>query len=48
MPAPMAPPMSGASQKSHNWPSAPPPWNKATPVERAGLTEVLVTGMLIK
>src|SRR5688500_5485757 len=45
---PARPPTIGATQNSHNWASAPPPANSATPVERAGFTEVLVTGMLIR
>ena len=31
--------------KSQSWPTAPLPASKATAMERAGLTEVLVTGM---
>jgi hypothetical protein len=46
--APMMAPKIGASQKSHNWESAPPPTKIAGPVLRAGLTEVLVTGMLMR
>jgi hypothetical protein len=38
----------GATQKSHSCPIAQPPTNIAGPVLRAGFTEVLVTGMLIK
>jgi len=38
----------GASQNSHNCSRAQPPTNSAGPVERAGLTDVLVTGMLIR
>ncbi len=41
----MAAPAMGASQKSHSCASAQPPTNTAGPVERAGLTERLVTGM---
>ena len=37
--------MSGATQKSQSWPTAPVSAKKATAVERAGLTEVLVTGI---
>jgi hypothetical protein len=48
MSAPIAPPSSGATQNIHSWESAQPCTNKAGPVLRAGLTEVLVTGMLIK
>ena len=41
--------MRGATQNSQSWPRAQPPSAKgATPVERAGLTLVLVTGMLIR
>ena len=40
--------MKGATQNSQSCYTAPLPANKATPVERAGFTEVLVTGMLIK
>lgn len=43
----MAPTM-GATQNSHSWPRAQSPTKKATPVLRAGLTEVLVTGMLMR
>jgi hypothetical protein len=39
---------SGATQKSQSWPSAPVSAKKATAVERAGLTEVLVTGIEIR
>ena len=35
----------GATQNSQSWSSAHPPANKAGAVERAGLTEVLVTGI---
>jgi hypothetical protein len=42
----MAPAM-GATQNSHSCSSAQPPTNSAGPVERAGLTDVFVTGMLI-
>ena len=38
----------GASQKSQSCFRYTPPAKKATPVLRAGLTEVLVTGMLIR
>ena len=38
----------GATQKSRSWASAQPPTYTATPVLRAGLTEVLVTGIEIK
>ena len=40
--------MIGASQKSQSWESAQPPTKIAGPVLLAGLTEVLVTEMLIK
>ena len=40
--------MIGATQNSHNCCKAQPPWISAGPVARAGLTEVLVTGMLIR
>ena len=42
---PSAPPSSGASQNSQSWPIAQAPANSAGPVLRAGLTEVLVTGI---
>ncbi len=45
---PMMPPISGATQNSQSCPSAQPPANTATPVLRAGLTDVLVTGMEIR
>src|SRR5215469_12815542 len=38
----------GANQNNHSCASAQPPTNNAGPVLRAGFTEVLVTGMLIK
>ena len=38
----------GATQNSHSCSMAQPPANSATPVLRAGLTEVLVTGMLTR
>src|SRR6188472_3294100 len=41
-------PTIGASQNSHSCDSAQPPTNSAGPVLRAGLTEVLVTGMLTR
>jgi hypothetical protein len=37
--------MIGATQNSQSWPMASPPTNSAGPVERAGFTDVLVTGM---
>ena len=43
----MAPAM-GAAQNNHNCSMAHEPWKSATPVLRAGLTEVLVTGILIR
>src|SRR5215218_6086082 len=45
---PSAPPISGASQNSQSCAIAQPPTNSAGPVLRAGLTEVLVIGMLTK
>ncbi len=41
-------PRIGAIQKSQSWLSAQPPAKRAGPVLRAGLTEVLVTGMLMR
>ena len=38
----------GASQNNHNCATAQSPTNTATPVLRAGLTEVFVTGMLMR
>src|SRR6266849_9079962 len=38
-------PMIGATQNSQSWPMYSPPANRAGPVLRAGLTEVLVTGI---
>ena len=46
--APSTAPTIGATQNSHSWAIAQSPTYKATAVLRAGLTEVLVTGMLIK
>ena len=40
--------MMGANQKSQSCWRAQPPANRATPVLRAGFTEVLVTGMLMR
>ncbi len=40
--------MSGATQNSHSCAIAQPPTNRAGPVLRAGLTEVFVTGMLMR
>ena len=42
---PIAAPASGATQNSQSWCSASVVATKATPVDRAGLTEVLVTGI---
>ena len=39
---------SGARMNSHSWPMASQPANSAGPIERAGFTEVLVTGMLTR
>ena len=39
---------SGGGQNSHSWESAQPPTNNAWLVERAGLTDVLVTGIEIR
>ena len=44
----MIPPRIGASQNSQSCARAQPPTSKAGPVLRAGFTEVLVTGMLIR
>ena len=41
-------PTSGASQNSQSWAIYGPPANRAGPVLRAGLTEVLVTGIEIR
>ena len=41
----MAAPISGASQNTQSCAGAPLPLKNATPVERAGLTDVLDTGM---
>ena len=40
--------MSGAAQNSQSCETAQSPTNSATPVLRAGFTEVLVTGMLMR
>lgn len=45
---PKIPPIIGATQNTHSWSTAQVPWNNATAVLRAGFTEVLDTGMLIK
>jgi len=37
--------MRGATQNAQSWLNAPVSANSATPVERAGFTEVLLTGM---
>ena len=42
------PPIRGATQNSQSWWIAQPPATTATPVLRAGFTEVLVTGMLTR
>ena len=47
IPATTAPAI-GATQNSQSCCSAQPPTNSAGPVLRAGFTEVLVTGMLIR
>ncbi|GER22924.1 hypothetical protein NCCP1664_14210 [Zafaria cholistanensis] len=44
----IAAPASGARMNSHTWPRASGPANQATPSERAGFTDVLVTGMEIR
>ncbi len=48
----MTPPTIGATQNSQSWPSAQPspPTARASagPVERAGFTDVFVTGMLMR
>ena len=44
----MTPPMMGATQNSQSCVIAPPPANSATAVERAGFTDVLVTGIEIR
>lgn len=41
-------PKIGATQNNHSWLKAAVSAKKATPVLRAGLTEVLLTGILIK
>lgn len=48
MKPPMMAPKMGASQKSHSWLRAIPRTMRAGPVLRAGLTEVLVMGMLMR
>jgi hypothetical protein len=44
----IAAPMSGATMNSQSWLNAHPPTNTAGPILRAGLTEVLVTGIPTK
>lgn len=44
----MMAPTIGATQNNHNWLNAAVSAKNATAVLRAGLTEVLVTGILIK
>ena len=46
--APITPPMMGATQNNHTCDKAAVSANNATPNERAGLTEVLVTGIETK
>src|SRR5215471_9676017 len=41
-------PAIGATQNSQSWPTYSPPANRAGPVLRAGLTEVLVIGIEIR
>ncbi|SKT99944.1 Uncharacterised protein [Mycobacteroides abscessus subsp. abscessus] len=45
---PIRPPISGATQNSHSCPGAAPPLKKATAVDRAGFTDVLLIGIEIK
>ncbi len=45
---PNTPPMMGITRKNYNCVKAMPPSNNAGPELRAGFTEVLVTGMLIR
>ena len=40
--------MIGARMNSHSWRIASPPANSAGPIERAGFTDVLSTGMLTR
>ncbi len=47
MPA-SAPPINGATMNSQSWLIAAPPENRAGPMERAGLTDVPVTGITAK
>ena len=47
MPA-IAAPTSGASQNTHSCAGAPSPLKNATPVDRAGLTDVLEIGIEIR
>ena len=44
----MAAPTSGASQNTHSCAGAPSPLKNATPVERAGFTEVFEIGIEIR
>src|SRR5688572_14406202 len=44
----MAAPISGATQNNQSCSRAHVPWKIATPSERAGLTDVLVTGIEIR
>jgi len=46
--APNAAPINGATQNSQSCPSAGPSANNATPVDRAGLTDVFEIGMEIR
>ena len=46
--APIAAPINGATQNSQSWPNAGPSAKSATPVDRAGFTDVLVTGIEIR
>jgi hypothetical protein len=48
MTEPIKAPAIGANQNSQSWEIAQSPKNTATPVLRAGFTDVLVTGMDIK
>ena len=44
----MAAPISGASQNTHSCAGAPSPLKNATPVDRAGLTDVFEIGIEIR
>ena len=48
MSAPITPQIIGATQNNHNWLNAAVSEKNATAVLRAGFTDVLVTGILIK